>query len=135
MLILPEAAHPVEAVVYVRPESNSQEVDVLFLLVGFIDPVDDGEVSLLGLELIELEVSTECAVVHLVPDFLGLLNVLLPDTLVAVEVLEHAPVSVDVVARSETQGRLASQLSLLSFFLRFKEGVQHFIELAVRKFL
>ena len=88
MLPLPETTLPVNSMTIGWFEQNLHDAFVLGLLLSFIDPVQNSDVSLSRLLSIgHVSLWAECFVVQLVSHLLHVIDVVLPNVLVFVIVL------------------------------------------------
>jgi hypothetical protein len=89
MLSLSKTALPVNCKVQSWPQSHLKEVLVLFIVCKNLNPVKDGDISLIMLDLVELCVLAKGLKVQSLPLRLNLIYISSPDVLVFVIVLEH----------------------------------------------
>ena len=94
LLWLSQAALPVNGVRVRWLEQHVHQLLVLGLFWSLVNPIDDSDIALGSLCLIGLVGLAERRAVHLVAHLLDVADVLLPDGLIPIVVLQHLGISV-----------------------------------------
>lgn len=91
---LTECTLPIHAIIVLRSKCHFHQLASYVFVIHHIDSFHNSNVSIRRLLFVDLVIITECAIIHFITSILKLFQVLLPNILVFLEILQHFGIAI-----------------------------------------